>query len=248
MRIEITVDDAVLQHAGEHDALASRPDTATLAANGMTADGTTATAARRAARGDDPAIDQRYGERHDREAGQDREGGAVGRPRKGGEGGLTPGAHCQTASTDAFRPAKMSVSRMPAIHGSVVVTARSTTITNKVHGRSPKDGSLQCDHWPEIERPARRNEQPVDHRAARHEVALEPARQIPAGVVLAEREAVPQRWRKQRQRGDPRRGADGKSHGARSPATRDEILDPTGVWEASVRLVIRPGVAAGEAN
>ena len=56
-----------------------------------------------------------------------------------------------------------------------------------------RGGRLQEQHRPERQRHARREDEAVDHGAARHQRALVPARQIAAGVVLQQRKAVPQR-------------------------------------------------------
>jgi hypothetical protein len=142
MRIEIALDDAILQHAGEHDAVAA----AKLAASSMTADSTTATTARIAASG--ATI---------RRSMNDTASATTARPTRTTNVALWVAPAKATKRTKArrslrlsvsgrvtmrcrastARPAKMSVSRMPAIHGSVVVTERPTTIANKVHGRSP---------------------------------------------------------------------------------------------------------------
>ena len=59
---------------------------------------------------------------------------------------------------------------------------------------------LHHDRGPEIRPCERDQEEAVDGRAAHLQRALEPAREIAAGVVFQEREAVPQRRREQQQR------------------------------------------------
>ena len=175
----------------------------------MTADSATATAARIAATGATIRRSmQRHRQRGDRETDQHQERRAVGRARKRDEQDERETSRCAVSvsaasprrwSASTARPAKMSVSRMPAIHGSVVVTDSAdddgeqgprplAEPVGAQHERQHPDGGgrLQRDHRPEIERPAGDDEQPVDGRAARHQVALEPARQIAAGVVLQE--------------------------------------------------------------
>jgi hypothetical protein len=62
------------------------------------------------------------------------------------------------------------------------------------------DGACRLQHelWPEMETLAHVQEQPVNRRPARHEVAFIPAGEISPGVVLQQRVAVPQRRREQR--------------------------------------------------
>ena len=109
-------------------------------------------------------------------------------------------------------PAKMSVSRMPAIHGRVVVSVSTAdgdragrSAGRRAPARAARARSPTRSAPIARSRPARspaapaREKQAVDRRAADLERALVPAREVAAGVVFEQREAVPQRRRQQQQ-------------------------------------------------
>ena len=75
---------------------------------------------------------------------------------------------------------------------------------------------LQDDDRPKVERPAGGEKKPVSRRAARHQIAFEPARQISAGVVFQERQAIPQC----RQQQNKRRGNRGTRSAERGSVNR----------------------------
>ena len=112
----------------------------------------------------------------------------------------------------------MSVSSVLASQGRLVAIASAAAVTTSTSGvasacaRSVSHSTqtvserLHRHRRPEI-RPRREHEiEAVDGRAAFLEMALVPAREIAAGVVLQQREAVPQRRREQQQHGHGRGG------------------------------------------
>ncbi len=108
-----------------------------------------------------------------------------------------PSANTRRCTASTASPAKMSVSRMLASHGSVVRTGErrgdaeqqqrpAAEARAREHQRQhPHRQRAWSDHdRPEIGPRQDHQEQAVDGRAARHQIAFEPARQIAAGVVL----------------------------------------------------------------
>jgi len=72
-------------------------------------------------------------------------------------------------------------------------------------------GDLDQENGPEMGRSRGRQQEPIGARPARHQVPFEPARQVAAGVVLQEREAVPDRGREQ-DKGRRRPGGETQQH------------------------------------
>ena len=218
MVVEIARHDAVLQHAGEHDAVAARRPGESAGQREVGreqhrgAEPERASAAPHSRRRHDVAIEQAHdrGSRHYGK--QYRKRRAMGRRRERNEqdqrrplaaaklvGGAQDqmqgqhgGAGENVGEQDAGDPWQRGGDGQHR-HGA---EQREPTIAEAVgaqHQRQHPHGGrgLQHHHRPEIERPPGHREQPVDGRAARHQVALVPPREVTAGVVLQEGETVP---------------------------------------------------------
>ena len=121
-----------------------------------------------------------------------------------------PSAKTRRCTASTARPAKMSVSRMLVSHGSVVRPDSAAVTPSSSSGRPPKPSARSSsastqtvsaawthDHRPEIGMREDVEEEAEHRRAARHQIAFEPAHQIAAGVVLQQRKPVPDRRREQ---------------------------------------------------
>src|SRR5262249_21378882 len=113
----------------------------------------------------------------------------------------------------------MSVSRVLDRTGRAVTSERPATIKVRCQGPAANpaarntsdttpDGAagLQDELWPEMQAFAEVEKQPEHRRAARHEVALVPAGEVAASVVLQQRIAIPQRRGEQHHEAAQRRG------------------------------------------
>ena len=163
----------------------------------------------------------------------------------------------------------MSVSSVLASQGRVVTIESAAAVTSSTSGvasacaRSVSHSThtvserLHRHRRPEI-RPRREHEiEAVDGRAAFLEMALVPAREIAAGVVLQQREAVPQRRREQHQHRRGRGGeaelhlglGGGLSHGANSTRLANSVIivarmseaNPGPVRTSRISLTLNPG-------
>ena len=232
MVVEIAGDDAVLQHAAERQAVAARRPGDGFADDIIRAEQHDGAEHQCGRHGREPRARHELGiepgqqQRRGAEPKQHRKGGAMGRARKRNEHHqrvalaprhaiAVPHQRVQRQHGETGKNVGREHARQPRQRRRQCQHRRDRRQRDRM-GREAIDPQQQADDpgrrqglqdnvRPEVERPAGSEEEPIGRRAARHQIALEPARQIAAGVVFQKRKAVPQRRRQQNERRRNRR-------------------------------------------